>query len=194
MVGQRELWDLAVATVNRNGERLSPATVDGIVPPRPELSDRPGKDFPIRPTRRPRRRRPLATFITATSACRSPASDSTGSTTNPSSVCWGGLRWRPARRDADPPIRETPKGVISTHCDRFHTQSNKREALAVGNRSVRSTHVMPAPRRSPEGGNLCWCCRRRLVDHPSLCRCGQPHYCEGRPPNWDRPFDGPLAW
>lgn len=30
----------------------------------------------------------------------------------------------------------------------------------------------------------CWCCHRRLTGHPSLCHCGQPHYCEGRPANW----------
>ena len=38
--------------------------------------------------------------------------------------------------------------------------------------------------RTVKGWELCWCCARRLVDHPSLCHCGQPHYCEGRPPNW----------
>jgi hypothetical protein len=49
------------------------------------------------------------------------------------------------------------------------------------------TH-MPYPVQAPVVGSwdLCWCCGRRLVDHPSLCHCGQPHYCEGRPPNWSR--------
>lgn len=41
-------------------------------------------------------------------------------------------------------------------------------------------HTQP---RTATSWNHCWCCGRSL-DHPSLCHCGQPHYCEGRPPNW----------
>ena len=43
---------------------------------------------------------------------------------------------------------------------------------------------MPYGIRTSASWGLCWCCHRRLFDHPSLCHCGQPHYCEGRPPNW----------
>jgi hypothetical protein len=49
--------------------------------------------------------------------------------------------------------------------------------------STIGTH-MPYRSQTGESWHLCWCCHRRLLDHPSLCHCGQPHYCEGRPPNW----------
>jgi hypothetical protein len=45
------------------------------------------------------------------------------------------------------------------------------------------THL-PYRSQTGESWRLCWCCHRRLLGHPSLCHCGQPHYCEGRPLNW----------
>ena len=42
----------------------------------------------------------------------------------------------------------------------------------------------PTQIQTEQGSGHCWCCQRRLAGHRSLCHCGQPHYCEGRPPNW----------
>lgn len=71
-----------------------------------------------------------------------------------------------------------------------------KEVLAVRNsaRLPNGTHLPYGTQSRTVGSwGLCWCCGRRLVDHPTLCHCGQPHYCEGRPPNWGRPTGRPLA-
>jgi len=98
-------------------------------------------------------------------------------------------------------------GMWTTDGAAFHTVEPcpDRSPLAVAgteastvrstNRQSYSTHVPnlnPIPMQAGSR-HLCWCCGRRLVDHPSLCRCGQPHYCEGRPANWGQ-ATGPLAW